>query len=59
VSYKRFHRRLAQRLAHGRLAHGRLAHGRLSHGRLFNVWQQMIRALFHAAQFTVAYFIMM
>ncbi|KAH8788913.1 Ctr copper transporter [Diaporthe sp. PMI_573] len=24
-----------------------------------NVWQQMIRALFHAAQFTVAYFIMM
>ncbi|KAG8163484.1 hypothetical protein KVR01_006781 [Diaporthe batatas] len=24
-----------------------------------NVWQQMIRALFHAAQFTVAYFVMM
>jgi solute carrier family 31 (copper transporter), member 1 len=24
-----------------------------------NVWQQMIRALFHAAQFTLAYFIMM
>lgn len=24
-----------------------------------NVWQQMLRALFHAAQFTVAYFVMM
>lgn len=24
-----------------------------------NMWQQMVRALFHAAQFTVAYFVMM